>query len=107
MKKLIVLSAAAMIALSPVPGSAQAQSRSPNGPQIEQHGKKPSAARPQAKKQHWKKGGKYTGKGSRISDHRRHNLQAPPKGHRWVRDGNDFLLVAIGSGVIAAIVAGR
>ncbi|MBE0693267.1 MAG: RcnB family protein, partial [Aquamicrobium sp.] len=49
----------------------------------------------------------YSGKGTRVSDHRRHNLKAPPKGHRWVRDGNDFLLVAVATGVIASIVTGR
>lgn len=97
MKKLIVLSTAALMALTPMLGSAQAQSRSQNGPQIEQQVKKPQ----------WRKGAKYSGKGSRISDHRQHKLQAPPKGHRWVRDGNDFLLVAIGTGIIASIVTSR
>lgn len=107
MKKLIVLSTAALMALSPTLGSAQAQSHSPSGAHIEQQVKKPQAARQQAKKRQWKKGAKYNGNGSRISDHRRHNLKAPPKGHRWVRDGNDFLLVAIGSGIITSIVTGR
>mgnify|MGYP002621332817 CR=1 FL=1 len=107
MKKLIVLSTALLMALSPMLGSAQAQSRSGDAPQIERQVKKPQATRPQAKKQQWKKGGKYAGKGARVSDHRRHNLKAPPKGHRWVRDGNDFLLVAIGTGIIASIVTGR
>lgn len=107
MKKLIVLSTAALVALSPMLGTAQAQSRSPSGPQIERQVNKPQATRPQAKKQQWKKGAKYRGKGTRVSDHRRHNLKAPPKGHRWVRDGNDFLLIATGTGIIAAIVAGR
>lgn len=106
MKKLIVLSTAALMALSPMLGAAQAQSRSPSGPQIERP-VKPQATRPQAKKQQWKKGAKYSGKGTRVSDHRRYNLKAPPKGHRWVRDGNDFLLIATGTGIIAAIVAGR
>lgn len=107
MKKLIILSIAALIALSPMLGSAQAQSRYASGPQIEQQVKKPQAARQQAKKPQWRKGAKYSGKGSGISDYGRHNLKAPPKGHRWVRDGNDFLLVAIGTGVIASIVTGR
>lgn len=107
MKKLIVLSIAALMASSPMLGTAQAQSRAPGGPQIERQANKPQATRPQAKKQQWKKGGKYSGKGARVSDHRRHNLKAPPKGHRWVRDGNDFLLIVTGTGIIASIVAGR
>ena len=107
MKKLTVLSTAALMALSPMLGTAQAQSRAPGGPQIERQVNKPQATRPQAKKQQWKKGAKYSGKGTRVSDHRRHNLKSPPKGHRWVRDGNDFLLVAVATGVIASIVTGR
>lgn len=108
MKKLIVLSAAALMALSPMLGAAaQAHSRSPSGPQIEEQVKKPQATRQQAKQQQWKKGARYSGKGTRVSDHRRHNLQPPPKGYRWVRDGNDFLLIATGTGIIASIVTGR
>jgi Ni/Co efflux regulator RcnB len=34
------------------------------------------------------------------------SLKAPPRGYHWVRSGNDALLVAISSGVIASIVAG-
>jgi hypothetical protein len=33
-------------------------------------------------------------------------LKAPPRGYHWVRSGNDALLVAVTSGVIASIVAG-
>jgi Ni/Co efflux regulator RcnB len=33
-------------------------------------------------------------------------LKAPPRGYHWVRSGNDALLVAVSSGVIASIVAG-
>lgn len=33
-------------------------------------------------------------------------LKAPPRGYHWVRSGNDALLVAVSSGVIASIIAG-
>lgn len=102
MKKLIILSTAAIMALSPMLGAAQAQNRSPGGAQVERQVKKP-----QARKQQWKKGARYNGRGSRVSDHRGHNLKAPPKGYRWVRDGNDFLLIATATGIIASVVAGR
>lgn len=97
MKKLVVLSAAALMALSPMLGAAHALSRSPSGPQIEEQAKPPQ----------WKKGARHSGKGTRVSDHRRHNLQAPPRGYRWVRDGNNFLLIATATGIIASIVTGR
>ena len=36
----------------------------------------------------------------------RHNrLQAAPRGHQWVRSGDDAVLVAIGTGIIAALIA--
>ncbi len=33
-----------------------------------------------------------------------HNLRAPPRGYHWVQSGNDFLLVAITTGIIADIL---
>ena len=36
-----------------------------------------------------------------VSDWRGHHLRQPPRGYHWVQSGNDFLLVAITTGVIA------
>lgn len=102
MKKLAAIMMAALIGLPALGNVALAQDRAP-ARKIEQQ----APAKHQVRKQQWKKGGKYTGKGSRVADHRRHNLKTPPKGYRWVRDGNDFLLVAIATGVIASVVTGR
>ena len=42
----------------------------------------------------------------RVIDYRHyHGLRQPPRGYHWVRSGDDAVLVAITSGVIAAIVA--
>jgi len=42
-----------------------------------------------------------------VIDHRSDKrLKAPPRGYQWVRSGNDALLVAISSGVIASLVTG-
>jgi len=40
-------------------------------------------------------------------DYRSHHLRAPPRGYQWVQRDNDYLLVALTSGLIASIVAGR
>ena len=40
-----------------------------------------------------------------VIDWHRHGLRRPPAGHRWVRVGNDYVLVAAASGLIAGIVA--
>ncbi len=40
-----------------------------------------------------------------VSDWRTHRLYAPPRGYRWVRSDNDeFLLVAIATGIITNII---
>lgn len=103
MKKLFAVSIAALMALAPMLGTAHAQTHSSAEPRIEQR----APQGPQARTQRWKKGERYSGRGARVSNYRQHNLKAPPKGHRWVRDGNDFLLVAIGTGVIASIANSR
>jgi Ni/Co efflux regulator RcnB len=39
-----------------------------------------------------------------VNDWRGHHLSAPPRGHRWVQHGNDYVLVAVASGVIAQLL---
>jgi Ni/Co efflux regulator RcnB len=39
-----------------------------------------------------------------ISDYGRYGLRPPPRGYRWTRSGNDFLLTAIATGLIFDIV---
>ncbi|WP_226017324.1 RcnB family protein [Novosphingobium sp. FKTRR1] len=43
----------------------------------------------------------------RVVEYRQYRLRKPPRGYHWVRSGNDALLVAITSGVIASIAANR
>lgn len=107
MKKFLILSVAALMASSPVLSTANAQSHGPQRIEQRPSENRPAARKDQARQGEWRKGALYSGRGSRVTDYRRHNLKAPPKGHRWVRDGNDFLLIAIGSGVIASVVHGR
>jgi Ni/Co efflux regulator RcnB len=39
-------------------------------------------------------------------DYRRyHGLRAPPRGYHWVRSGNDAVLVAITTGIVASVIA--
>jgi Ni/Co efflux regulator RcnB len=41
-----------------------------------------------------------------VTDWRLHHLAPPPRGHQWVQVGPDYVLVTIGTGVIAQIVVG-
>ena len=39
-----------------------------------------------------------------VSDWRDRRLSAPPRGHHWVRTGNDYVLAAIATGIIAQVL---
>jgi len=39
-----------------------------------------------------------------VNDWRAHHLRPPPPGHYWVQNGSDYVLVAIATGLIAAVV---
>jgi Ni/Co efflux regulator RcnB len=39
-----------------------------------------------------------------VEDWRAHRLSAPPRGYQWVQVGNDYVLVAIATGIIAQLL---
>lgn len=39
-----------------------------------------------------------------VSDWRARHLSAPPRGHHWVQAGNDYVLAAIATGIIAQVL---
>ncbi|HKT78460.1 MAG TPA: RcnB family protein [Sphingobium sp.] len=41
-----------------------------------------------------------------IDNYRGYRLKAPPRGYHWVRSGNDAVLVALTSGIIASVITG-
>ncbi|NHN88978.1 RcnB family protein [Acetobacter conturbans] len=54
----------------------------------------------------WRAGNRYWGGDPWIDNWQTYpGLYAPPYGYRWVQAGNQFLLTAIASGVISAVVA--
>jgi len=56
----------------------------------------------------WQRGhalpSQYRDRGHYVTDYRSYRLREPPRGYRWVRADNDFVLVAITTGLIADIV---
>ncbi len=38
-------------------------------------------------------------------DYRRHHLRAPPRGYQWVQVDNNYVMVALATGLIASIIA--
>ncbi|WP_396592865.1 RcnB family protein [Brevundimonas sp. R86498] len=41
-----------------------------------------------------------------INDYSRYGLRAPPRGHHYVRNGNDVVVAAVAGGLITAVIAG-
>lgn len=64
---------------------------------------------PHVQRQHygWRnKGGRIPrGQGYVVTDYRRHGLRQPPRGYHWVRDGDQYLLAGIASGIISGIIS--
>ncbi len=116
-KILMALTATTLIASPIVTAQAQAQPhRQESSRTVVQH--KPNG-RTVVKKQtvvrkdtnrRWAKGQRfdrrYANNYQVINNYRGYHLKAPPRGHQWVRSGNDAVLVAITSGIISAVVAG-
>lgn len=46
----------------------------------------------------------YRGRHYVVNDWRRHRLSAPPRGHRWVQAGSDYVLVANATNLIVRVV---
>lgn len=58
----------------------------------------------------WRKGDRvpqqYRDRQYVVEDYHQYRLNPPPRGYHWVGVGGDFLLVAIGTGLISQIVLG-
>jgi Ni/Co efflux regulator RcnB len=58
----------------------------------------------------WRKGERFDYRQARdyrvVNDYRAYRLAPPPRGYHYVRSGNDVVLVAVTTGIIAGIIAG-
>jgi Ni/Co efflux regulator RcnB len=52
----------------------------------------------------WHQGDHYNG-GRQTVDWHQHHLRQPPSGYEWVQSGNQFVLIAVTTGLIASIIA--
>lgn len=110
MKRVIL--AAVAFSMFAVP-MAQAQQRhdAPRWQQQQQnhYGQKHNGPDQFQKRHHWSKGKRVPDwrRKQALRDYHRYGLRRPGHGQRWVRVDNDFLLISMASGIIAAVVAGR
>ena len=120
MKKLILSAlATAMIASPLAVSAAEAQSygqRTVTTVHQGPHGRtvvnQRTVSRQQPQFRSWRRGERFDrsrAQNYRELDYRQYrgrHLYAPPRGYRWVRSGNDAVLVAVSSGIIGAVLAG-
>ncbi|MFG1463664.1 RcnB family protein [Xanthobacter sp. DSM 24535] len=121
MRNPIAIFAAIMVVAAPLATISSAQAQTPYGqPGYRQPGPPPGAhgnpgpqgnpgyhrAPPKANPYAWrKKGGRMPhGRGYAVNDYRKHGLRQPPRGYHWVRDGNNYILAGITSGIISSIL---
>ncbi|GGF81327.1 MULTISPECIES: RcnB family protein [Rhizobiaceae] len=118
MKKFIVALVAATVLAGPIATAAQAQDwRNDRSRQVERHVDKRVDKRVHVDKkvvihkQRWSKGHRATAAERRrmadVRDYRRYRLSAPPRGYKWVKVDNDYLMIGIATGVISSIIAAR
>lgn len=109
MKKLILAAVAASLVTTPVlaaPAQNYGHQRAPqqNHRVVVVH--KPA---PVQQYRSWHRGQRFDSRYARNYrqiDYRTHrNLKAPPRGYHYVQSGNDAVLVALGTGIIAAVFA--
>lgn len=108
MKKLILAALAASLVATPVLAAPAQNYGGQRGPQ-QNH--RPVAHKPAPVQQYrnWQRGQRFDSRYARNYrqiDYRTHrNLKAPPRGYHYVQSGNDAVLVALGTGIVAAIFA--
>lgn len=66
-------------------------------------------ARQDARKhRRWTKGqrldARYRGNDYYVSDWRRHGLRAPPRGYRWQKVNDQYVLAAVATGLITSVI---
>lgn len=89
----------------PPPGQTHDQN---HGQQYEPHPPPPGAPPHQAENgpPHggWHEGEHYNGNRVVVEDWGHHHLRQPPPGYEWVQSDNQFVMIAVTTGVIASII---
>ena len=108
MKKFLMAAVAATLVASPALAAPQNYGGQRHQPVkvVKQTTYRPA---PQQQYRSWQRGQRFESRYARNYrqiDYRTHrNLRAPPRGYHYVQSGNDAVLVALGTGIVAAIFA--
>ncbi|MGN6467608.1 MAG: RcnB family protein [Rhizobiaceae bacterium] len=105
MKRLVLATVALSLLAAPA-AFAQPQDLHHKGPHPTHVVKKKVVKRVVVRKSHWQRGHRLP-HGQHyvvVKDYGRYHLRRPPVGQHWVRVDNQYLLVGVTSGIIAALV---
>jgi Ni/Co efflux regulator RcnB len=53
----------------------------------------------------WHHGDHFNGHRDVVTDWNRYHVRRPPSGYEWVHDGNQLVIIAIGTGLVASAFA--
>lgn len=119
MNKLLLGAVAAAVAVSPMTASPSlaAPNRTVTKVKVKPNGRtvirKRMVQAPRQQNRRWARGQRfdrrYASNYQEIGNwqqYRGRRLYAPPRGYRWVRSGNDAVLVAVAGGLIGAVLSG-
>ncbi|HYG05198.1 MAG TPA: RcnB family protein [Stenotrophomonas sp.] len=70
------------------------------------HGHKGKGMPPGQAKKHWKQGEFLPAdyRGVYVEDYHHHGLRAPPPGHQWRRVDDQYVLIAVATGIITSVI---
>ncbi|GAA4115648.1 RcnB family protein [Aminobacter aganoensis] len=108
--KRIVLAAVALSMFAVPMAQAQQRYEAPrHGNYYSQQQKWQDYRKKPAKRHYWSRGKRVPDwqRKQALRDYHRYGLKRPGHGQRWVKVDNDFLLISVASGIIAAVVASR
>ncbi|MCF6368669.1 RcnB family protein [Rhizobium halophilum] len=109
MKMLVTLMLAATVLAAPMAQARDDHRHSDRSRHLERH--VTVDRKVVVKKHRWNRGHRLQATERRhmrdVRDYHRYRLSAPPRGYRWVKVDNDFLLIGITSGIISSIIAAR
>jgi len=109
MKKIILAALATSVVASPVLAAPHYQGHdNRGGGRFEQHHDRGHTKVVRVDYRKWQKGQRFDSRYARnyrVIDARSYRLREAPRGYRWVRSGNDAVMIGITSGIVAAVMA--
>jgi Ni/Co efflux regulator RcnB len=111
MKKFAIALLAATVLAAPMAQAQEGRHHQDRSRHVERHVEKKVTKKVVVHKHRWAKGHRMSAAERRrmadVRDYRRYRLSAPPRGYKWVKVDNDFLMIAAATGIISSVIVAR